>query len=301
MLFISSGSIGDAIISTGILNHLMEEYPEAEFTVAVGPAAVDLFKACPRIVRVIPMIKQTWNRHWLELWRQTNETYWDVIVDLRGSIIGWILNAKHRVVFKKPDKSLSKAAQLAAMLDLPTPPPTKLWVSEETRANAKALLPKNKTVVVLAPKTNSKAKDWPIERFVELAKRIGREDIIFTILASAAQQQSMQPLLRTMPAHQVLDLSGRTDLPTAYAIIEQAKLFVGNDSGLLHMAAAAKTPSVGIYGPSNDKTYAPQSENLRIITATEFKAGEDERHDKDYIGMITVDQVEEAVRSRRVL
>ncbi len=53
ILFISSGSIGDAIISTGILGGLMEEYPEAMFTVAVGPAAMPLFETCPQIERVI--------------------------------------------------------------------------------------------------------------------------------------------------------------------------------------------------------------------------------------------------------
>jgi len=301
ILFISSGSIGDAIISTGILGHLMDEYPEAEFTVAVGPAAIPLFQSCPRIVKVISMFKLPWNKHWFLLWQQTNETFWDVIIDLRGSIIGYILNARHRVVFRKPDKSLPKAQQLAALLDLKTPPPTRLWISDEARIKARTLLPKDKTCVIFAPKTNSSAKDWPLDRFVELARRLYRENMVFIIMASALQQQSMQPLFRTMPADQIVDLSGKTDLPTAYAVIEQAALFIGNDSGLLHMAAAAGTPSVGIYGPSNDKTYSPSSEKLRIVTAREFKPGEPEQHNQPYIKMVTVDKVEAAVKELCVL
>jgi lipopolysaccharide export system permease protein len=300
-MFISSGSIGDAIISTGILGYLMDEYPDAEFTVAVGPAAVQLFQSCPRIIRVIPMFKQPFNRHWLLLWRETNPILWDVIVDLRGSIIGYILNARHRVVFRKPDKSLSKAKQLAALLKLSEPPPTRLWVSDEARMNARNLLPRDKTCVVFAPKTNSAAKDWPLDRFVELARRLYKEGVVFVIMASGLQQPSLQSLFRTLPANQVLDLCGKTDLPTAYAVIEQAALFIGNDSGLLHMAAAAKTPSVGIYGPSNDKTYAPSSEKLRIVTAREFKPGEPEQHDQPYIKQVSVDKVEAAVRELGVL
>lgn len=301
ILFISSGSIGDAIISTGILNHLMEEYPEASFTVAVGPAAIPLFEACPRIEKVISMFKLPMNRHWLELWKKTHETFWDVIIDLRGSIIGWILNAHHRVVFRKPDKSLPKAQQLAAMLDLKSPPPPKLWISDETRIAARAMLPKDKKVVIFAPRTNSTAKDWPLDNFIELERKLYKDGIVFAILCSQLQHQSLQPMFRTLPADHLLDLGGKTDLPTAYAVIEQAALFIGSDSGLLHMAAAAGTPSVGIYGPSNDKTYAPRSDKLRIVTAREFKAGEPEQHDQPYIKMVSVEKVEEAVRSLGVL
>jgi len=296
ILFISSGSIGDAIISTGILGHLMDEYPEAAFTVAAGPAAAPLFGACPRIKRVIPMVKQPLNRHWIELWQQTNATKWDVVVDLRGSIISYILNTRHRIIFRKPDKSLSKAEQLAALLGLKPPPPTRLWSSDEMRTRARELLPHGKTVIVLAPKTNSTAKDWPLDRFAELARSLYKEGVVFAVLASALQQQAIQPLFMTMPSDRILDLSGKTDLLTAYAVIEQATLFIGNDSGLLHMAAAAKTPCVGIYGPSNDKTYAPHGNHVRIVTAIDFKPGEEEKRDNSYMQMIGVPRVESAAR-----
>jgi len=66
--FISSGSIGDAIISSGILNHLLIQYPQANFTIAAGPAAVTLFEAFPKLERLITIRKQPFNRHWLTLW-----------------------------------------------------------------------------------------------------------------------------------------------------------------------------------------------------------------------------------------
>jgi lipopolysaccharide export system permease protein len=301
ILFITSGSIGDAIVSTGILGQLMDEYPEAGFTVAVGPAALPLFRDCPRIARTLSMFKLPLNKHWFLLWQQTKDTQWDLIVDLRSSVISYILNTHHRRIFRKPDKSLSKAEQLAALMGFSPPPPTRLWVSDEARAIARSLLPHGKTAIVLAPKTNSVFKDWPLDRFVELAHRLYKEGVIFVIMASGLQHQSLQPLFRTLPAERVLDLAGKTDLPTAYAVIEQSKLFIGNDSGLLHMAAAAKTPSVGIYGPSNDKTYAPRSENLRLVTAYDFKPGEEEKHDMGYIQKITVEQVEAAVRELGVI
>lgn len=302
ILFITSGSIGDAIISTGILGYLMDTYPEATFTVAVGPAAASLFEPCPRITKTISVVKQRWNKHWLLLWQQTKDTRWDLIVDLRSSLISYILNTRKRYIFKNADTSQSKAEQLAQLLGLSFTPPTRLWSSDAARLKAKTLLPEGKKAVVLAPKTNSIYKDWPIERFAELAQKLRRDNVVFVVMASGAQFASVQPLIQALSADQVVDLSGKTDLPTAYAVIEQATLFIGNDSGLLHMAAAAKAPVVGIYGPSNDKTYAPRGPHIRLITAREFKPGEEEiRGDMTYIESITVDRVEEAVRELGVL
>jgi len=59
ILFITSGSIGDAIISSGILAHLLDTYPEALFTIAGGPAAVTVFEAFPKLDRIITVVKKT--------------------------------------------------------------------------------------------------------------------------------------------------------------------------------------------------------------------------------------------------
>jgi ADP-heptose:LPS heptosyltransferase len=67
ILFITSGSIGDAIISTGILSYLSDKYPEARFTIAGGSAAVTVFEAFPQLDRLITIHKQKWNWHWMKL------------------------------------------------------------------------------------------------------------------------------------------------------------------------------------------------------------------------------------------
>ena len=53
ILFITSSRIGDAVLSSGLLDHLMARYPRAYFTVACGPAAAPLFAAAPRVERII--------------------------------------------------------------------------------------------------------------------------------------------------------------------------------------------------------------------------------------------------------
>lgn len=297
VLFITSGSIGDAIISSGIFNHLAEQYPQARFTVAGGSAAVSVFEAFPRLDRIICVIKKPRNRHWIDLWLEVCGQKWDIVVDLRGSLISFLLYAKKRYVFFKPDKSKSKSEQLAAMMKLNVPPPTKLWSSAEAKANAAKLLPEDKDVILLAPKTNSAAKDWPIERFAELAQRLCTEKTVFAVLAAQAQKESVQPIIQALPKENVLDLSGATDLLTAYAIMERSKLFIGNDSGLLHMAAASGMRCVGLYGPSNDKVYAPRGPHVTIVKSYDFAMGEEEKRDNKYMQMLSVDQVEQAARA----
>lgn len=293
ILFITSGSIGDAIISTGIITYLTGMYPQARFTIAGGPAAVTVFEAFPQLDRTIVIRKQKWKRHWLILWREVRGERWDWVVDLRGSALSYLLSAKKRFVFSKPDRLKSKSDQLASMLNLEHLPPTRLWSSEQARKNADNLLPKGKTIILIAPKTNSAAKDWPIERFAELAQRLYNDSTVFVILASEVQKSSVQPLVKAIPAGHAIDLSGATDLLTAYAIMERAMLFIGNDSGLLHMAAAAGINCLGIYGPSNDKVYAPRGKHVKIVKAYDFAMGEKEKRDNKYMQLISVDMVEE--------
>ena len=91
ILFITSNRVGDAVLSTGLLASLVENYPEAQFTIACGPYAAGLFRAVPRLERLIVLNKKSWNRHWLELWKACIGTRWDMVVDLRDSIVSRLL------------------------------------------------------------------------------------------------------------------------------------------------------------------------------------------------------------------
>lgn len=296
IFFITSGSIGDAIISSGVLAYLSDKYPDAKFTIAGGGSAVSIFEAFPGLERIIKIVKLRWKMHWPVLWFGVFRERWDIVVDLRGSAISFLLMAKQRYIFYKPDKSKSKSEQVAAMLKLDFTPPTRLWSSAEAKSNAARLLPEGKKIIVVAPKTNSAAKDWPIERFAELAGRLHNENNVFVVLASKDQKESVQPIIKALPKESVIDLCGVVDLLTAYAIMERSSLFIGNDSGLLHMAAASGINCVGIYGPSNDKVYAPRGEHVRIVKSYDFAMDEKEKRDNKYMQMITVDMVEQAIR-----
>lgn len=70
ILFITSTRLGDAVISTGLLDHLLRRYPQARFTIVCGPVAAGLFAHMPRRDRTIIMAKRSYDMHWVDLWRQ---------------------------------------------------------------------------------------------------------------------------------------------------------------------------------------------------------------------------------------
>src|SRR5690606_33565641 len=75
ILFVTSTRIGDAVISTGLLSHLISRYPAASITVACGTLPAPLFVPAPGVVRVIEMVKQPWGGHWLRLWAEVAGTF----------------------------------------------------------------------------------------------------------------------------------------------------------------------------------------------------------------------------------
>ena len=62
-----------------------------------------------------------------------------------------------------------------------------------------------------------------------------------------------------------VDLTGKVDLLTAYAALKRADLFIGNDSGLMHIAAAAGVPTIGLFGPSDERRYGPWGPLTRAV------------------------------------
>jgi ADP-heptose:LPS heptosyltransferase len=74
------------------------------------------------------------------------------------------------------------------------------------------------------------------------------------------------PLLAALP--EALDLVGAISLPQAAAVLQRAALFIGNDSGLMHLSAAAGAPTIGLFGPTDALTYGPVGRCATAVVAT---------------------------------
>ena len=76
------------------------------------------------------------------------------------------------------------------------------------------------------------------------------------------------PVLDALPKDRLIDLVGQP-LPVAAACIEQCALYVGNDSGLMHIAAATGTPTLGLFGPSPETRYGPWGPHCASVRTVE--------------------------------
>ena len=101
ILFISSNLIGDSILSTGILAHIVDSHKNAKVTIVTGPTAKQLFEDFPQISNVITIKKKKFSFHWITLWVKLINSKWDLVIDLRSSLLSYFLRGERRMVFRK--------------------------------------------------------------------------------------------------------------------------------------------------------------------------------------------------------
>ena len=279
ILFIGPTRIGDAVLSSGLVRHLSETYPQAAITVACGAVAAPLYVGVPNLDRVIPIEKQPAGGHWLTVWRVVVGNRWDLVVDLRRSIIPWTIWANRRFISRPAaDAGEHKVITLARTLGLAEHPPAPcLWTLDQHSARANRLIPDGGSVLAIGPTANWRGKIWRGKRFVELIERLtrgdARPDAILpharvAVLGGPGEASAAAAVLDSVPADRRINLVGTEDLPTVAACLKRCALFVGNDSGLMHMAAAAEIPTVGLFGPSRPENYRPWGD-LAVAVRTE--------------------------------
>lgn len=271
ILFITSTRIGDAVLSTGLLDHLLRENPGARVTIVCGTVAEGVFTRMPGLERIIPVTKRRWSLHWLELWRQVALRRWDLVVDLRGSAIAWTLLAKKRAVMKGGRRSGHRLLHIAETLGVTPAPRPVAWFGAAEAARAASLLPGGPWLI-LGPTANWRVKMWPAERFIALAQKLTAPDGLLpgarlAILGGPgeAERRMAEPVLAALP--EALDLVGQLALPEAAAVLARGALFIGNDSGLMHLSAATGAPTLGLFGPTPASEYAPIGPRAQAVLA----------------------------------
>ncbi|WP_429912441.1 glycosyltransferase family 9 protein [Glycocaulis sp.] len=274
ILFITATRIGDAILSSGLLDHVLRTQSDPRVTIACGPLAAPLFRAVPGLERVIVMTKKKGGGHWFDLWLNTVTHRWDIVIDLRESATSWFLLADKRHVkrnWPRDGAPVHRVEEAAAFLGISPAPSPVLWLDDLAFARARALMP-DAPVLALAPAAAARFKEWAPERFAELALALtapagalaGAHVALFGGPGDEATARAVTSQLDPGRTH---DFTGQLDLVETGACLSQAALFVGNDSGLMHMAAAAGTPTLGLFGPTDERVYGPWGRKTATVRA----------------------------------
>jgi heptosyltransferase-2 len=181
---------------------------------------------------------------------------------------GYRADARGRLLTRSIRKPAAYAHQadyyqaLGAALGVPSGPRlARITVSDAIGGRARAFLAEagvadDAAFVAMAPgAAYGRAKQWLPERFAELAVLLERERGMTTVLVGSSGDSAVCRHIRK--ASRAADLSGRTDLEALAGVLALARAAVSNDSGAMHLAAAAGTRVVGVFGATNEKRTAP--------------------------------------------
>tara|TARA_R110001592_G_scaffold20926_5_gene84576 strand:- start:13184 stop:14152 length:969 start_codon:yes stop_codon:yes gene_type:complete len=310
ILFITSSRIGDAVLSSGLLKYVHDEYPNARVTICCGPLAVSLFEGYPMIERIIPITKQKYNKHWYDVWRQIGAVRFDMVIDLRNSIVSRLVRAQKRYIYGSyVDKQQHKVIQNASVMKLPQASAPHLWFTDSQKEAARSLISEGAPVLAVGPTANWIGKTWAEERFIEIIQWMTDEagnmaGARVAVFAAPGEEDVARRVLATIPTAKQIDVIAKTDPGTAAAALSLCDFYIGNDSGLMHCAAAVGVPTVGLFGPSYPNVYAPWGDHASYVS-TPQGVGELTAHDgynsktcSSLMGSLTVDMVKEGIQKK---
>lgn len=275
VLFITSTRLGDAVLSTGILDHLLRALPEPRLTLVCGGLPASLFAGIPELDRLIVLKKQKYKKHWIDLWREVAGIEWDIVVDLRNSVVSRLIRARRRYCHGRHiPEMVNKVVQNALVLKLDTVPAPRLWLTEAQKAKAVELIPPGGPVIGVGPTANWIGKTWPAERFIEVIQNITAEGGPYAgarvaVFAAPGEEETAYRVFNALPDGRRIDVIAKADPGTAAAALARCEFYIGNDSGLMHCAAAAGVKTLGLFGPSYDAIYAPYGAHTSFVRTPE--------------------------------
>ena len=124
VLFITATRVGDAVLSTGLLDHILKTYPNSRITLVCRPSAAGVFEAAPRIKKLIVLDKMLLSLHWIRMWVLCVPIIWDLIIDLRNAPISYFLLAFKQQHLGRLKSNKHRVKELAGILDLHENPPS---------------------------------------------------------------------------------------------------------------------------------------------------------------------------------
>lgn len=293
ILFVTLSNIGDVVLTTPTLEALHQQYPDALIDIVGDSRSEILFKHCPYLGRFYRKDKQKGWRGVLQLLVQLRKQHYDLAVDLRSDGLLFLIKARTKLRKLSNQSSLhlhSVEKHYAALRNKTsqTIPDPKVWLSDSERKIADIFLSKYRTkrILALGLGANFKGKIWPTHTFVSLACSMASHFDLILLLGNQQDSEMAEKFMAEYP-FPVMNGCGRFNLLETTALLEQADYFVGNDSGLGHLASAVGTATFTIFGVGQPNRYRPWGSKASWIQET-----------KNNINLIGSDTVALAIKQK---
>lgn len=273
ILIFSFSHIGDAVLSTAVLSPLEKHFPDARISMLVGPIAQEMFRGDGRLSEII--VYDNRGRHAglsgkIRLIRELNARKFDLSIDLRDSLWSrFVAGARWGAALsRRLRKDYKKSHAVERYLDIlrshgvdPEGAAPELQLLPAEKRFAADFLQQNDIssqdmVIGIHPGGGWQYKLWPIERFAALGDLLsqnhGAKVLVFAGPDETSLQDQMTGLMRSPPIL-VKDIG----LRELAALIQRCALYVGNDTGPMHIAAAVGTRVIAIFGSTSARRSGP--------------------------------------------
>ena len=301
ILIIRLSALGDIIMSSPLIPALRHRFPDARLVWMVQPEGQDLVSRNADIDETIVLPRNAWKQlwaglQWIELIKQIfsfvrclRRSRFDLVIDAQGllksGVWAWLSGARNRVglgskegssffmsrVIEKPkgDRRIgSEYRYLIKELGLDqSSPKMKIGLAPEDEEFAERFIKENNLengYVAICPFTTRPQKHWFDKNWRIVIDRVGRElGLPVIILGGPGDKEAARVLIDAID-HSVANMTGKTRLRQAAALIKHAKLLIGVDTGLSHMGTAFEIPTIVLFG-STCPYLETDSDKTRVI------------------------------------
>ena len=286
--------IGDVILSIPAVANLKAHFPRAHIAMAVNSSSESIARHIPHVDELLCYDARFFDRsgstkmfdfaRGLGFVRKMRRREFDLIVDLRGSFaslsFALIAKSKYRIdrgtylIRRKLGKTwLTSEHEAEVNLDVlvqaGVPALSRQMSIDLTREDLDSAdlllrecieLNPRPSIIVIHPGVPTPLKCWPAERYARLADQLLREYDARVVLVGSKEEKRITGSVMSAMNGQAIDLSGRTTLGQLAGVLRKADLFIGNDSGPMHLAAACGARVIGLFGPTSPQRFGPYGE-----------------------------------------
>lgn len=293
--------VGDAIMALPALRAVRSRFPEAEIAILARPYVADIYRdqgICNQLIAYDSQAKHAGFLGRERLVSELRSRRFDVALLLQNAFdaawLAWRAGILERIGYARDGRSslltkpipVPKAGDIlthekfyylellrrAGWIDsLPDEPFIALNVSESSRRRAEEFLAQSGVrssslrIAIGAGASYGSAKCWPPSRFAELANRLQSESDADVILFGTASEASVTRAISSELRRPPIDLTEKTSIAELPALFSQCHLFIGNDSGAMHVAAGVGLPVVAVFGPTDPHGTAPVTPRCTIV------------------------------------
>jgi ADP-heptose:LPS heptosyltransferase len=296
--------IGDVVFTTPAIRGLRQRFPDAHLSYLVEPGAEAVVRNNPHIDEVL--VAAPGLRRDLALVRRLRAERFDLVIDFHGgpraSILAWLSGAPRRVGYDVPGRgwmyttrvprpralrarhSVENQWDLLVALDVPPPSPARDPVEMPVEASAArnvaarlagAGVGPDDRLIVMHVSAGNPFRRWPESSFAAVAAGAAAERDRAVVITSGPSDRAAAVRVRDEARRRLRAGAGRIiecgelSLQELRAVIDRAALFIGGDSGPLHVAATSRVPIVALFGPTLPARSAPWRDPALASVAVE--------------------------------